>query len=136
MAEENFNGYFWGSKEAAAAHPQAASLKRYGIPGGWYSWGRRDARFDITKEPNEPFRFGWVVEVDIMDPTSTPKKRTALGRFKHEGSESIVNKDGRVVIYSGDDERFDYVYKFVSAGTYNPNDRAANLDLLDSVQEG
>ncbi|MEQ8815964.1 MAG: PhoX family phosphatase [Thalassobaculum sp.] len=131
MAEENFNGYFWGGKEAAAAHPHAASLKRYGIPGGWYSWGRLDARFDIAKEPNEVFRHGWVVEVDIMDPASTPKKRTAMGRFKHEGSETIVNKDGRVVIYSGDDERFDYVYKFVTNGTYNPNDRAANMDLLD-----
>lgn len=131
MAEENFNGYFWGGKEAAGAHPQAASLKRYGIPGGWYNWGQHDSRFDITKEPNEPFRFGWIVEVDILDPTSAPKKRTALGRCKHEGAETILNKDGRVVVYSGDDERFDYVYKFVTKGTYNPNDRAANMDLLD-----
>ena len=131
MAEENFHGYFWGGKEAAEAHSHAASLKRYGVPGGWYTWGAYETRFDITKEPNETFRFGWVVEVDIMDPTSTPKKRTALGRFKHEGAETIVNRDGRVVIYSGDDQRFDYVYKFVSNGIYNPNDRAANMDLLD-----
>lgn len=131
MAEENFNGYFWGGKDAAAAHPHATSLKRYGIPGGWYNWGEHDTRFDIAKEPNEPFRFGWVVEVDIMDPASTPKKRTALGRMKHEGAETIVNKDGKVVVYCGDDERFDYVYKFVTNGSYNPADRAANMDLLD-----
>ena len=55
-----------------------------------------------------------------------------MGRFKHEGAESIVAKDGRVVFYLGDDERFDYVYKFVTAGTYNTSDRAANMDLLDS----
>ena len=128
MAEENFHGYFWGDVEG---HPQQAALERYGVPGAWYAWGKFHDRFDITKEPNESHRFGWIVEVDPLDPTSTPKKRTALGRFKHEGGESIVNGDGRVVVYMGDDQRFDYLYKFVSAGTYNPDDRAANMDLLD-----
>jgi secreted PhoX family phosphatase len=129
MAEENFHGYFIG--EIADDHPEAANYKRYGAPGGWYNWGRFHDRFDVSKEPNEPNRFGWVVEVDPLDPNSVPKKRTALGRAKHEGTESVVNKDGRVVFYSGDDERFDYVYKFVTAGTYNAADRAANMDLLD-----
>jgi secreted PhoX family phosphatase len=129
MAEENFHGYFLG--ELPEGHPETANYKRYGAPRGWYNWGTHHDRFDVSKEPNEPNRFGWVVEVDPMDPNSVPKKRTALGRMKHEGAESVLNKDGRVVFYCGDDERFDYVYKFVTAAAYNPDDRAANMDLLD-----
>lgn len=129
MAEENFHGYFVG--ELPEGHPETVNYERYGAPAGWYNWGVHHDRFDVSKEPNEPNRFGWVVEVDPMDPNSVPKKRTALGRMKHEGAESVLNKDGRVVFYCGDDERFDYVYKFVTAGTYNPDDRAANMDLLD-----
>ncbi|WP_279478939.1 PhoX family phosphatase [Aureimonas sp. SK2] len=129
MAEENIHGYFTGS--LPEGHPEAGNYKRLGIPEGTYAWGQFHDRFDVSKEPNEPNRFGWVVEVDVEDPNSVPKKRTALGRFKHEGAESIVAKDGRVVFYLGDDERFDYVYKFVTAGKYNPDDRAANMDLLD-----
>ncbi len=129
MAEENFHGYFIG--ELPKGHKEQANYERYGVPDGSYEWGRFHDRFDISKAPNEPNRFGWIVEVDPEDPASTPKKRTALGRFKHEGAESIVAPDGRVVFYLGDDERFDYAYKFVTAGTYDPDDRAANMDLLD-----
>ena len=129
MAEENFHGYFLG--ELPEGHKEAANYERYGVPDGSYEWGKFHDRFDVAKEPNEPNRFGWVVEVDVMDPTSTPKKRTALGRFKHEGAESIVAPSGHVVFYLGDDERFDYVYKFVTAGTFSETDRAANMDLLD-----
>ena len=129
MAEENFNGYFAG--ELSADNPEARNHARCGVPGGWYAWSRFDPRFDIGAEPREPNRFGWVVEVDAFDPRSTPKKRTALGRFKHEGAEPIVNKDGRVVVYMGDDQRFDYIYKFVSRRAHDPDDRRANMDLLD-----
>ncbi|MBB3951597.1 PhoX family protein [Aureimonas jatrophae] len=129
MAEENIHGYFTG--KLPENHPEAANFKRLGIPEGTYSWGRFHDRFDVAKEPNEANRFGWIVEVDAMDPTSVPRKRTALGRFKHEGADNVVNKDGRVVFYLGDDERFDYVYKFVTKGRYNPDDRAANMNLLD-----
>ena len=65
----------------------------------WYAWGKFHDRFDVGKEPNEPNRFGWIVEIDPFDPASTPKKRTALGRAKHEGAAGIINKDGRYVIY-------------------------------------
>ncbi|MCQ1838761.1 PhoX family protein [Neorhizobium galegae] len=129
MAEENFHGYFSG--KLPEGHKEAANYKRYGVPEGGYEWANFYDRYDLAKEPNEPNRFGWIVEVDVMDPASTPKKRTALGRTKHEGAESIVAKNGKVVFYLGDDERFDYVYKFVTEGTFNPNDRAANMNLLD-----
>jgi uncharacterized protein len=120
MAEENFHGYFAG--ELPADHTETVNHRRYGVPQGTYEWSRFHDRFDVSKEPNEANRFGWVVEVDPMDPTSTPRKRTALGRMKHEGAESIVAEDGRVVFYLGDDERFEYVYKFVTAGQYDPGD--------------
>ena len=129
MSEENFNGNFMG--ELPEAHPEAENHKRYSVPSGWYQWGRFEDRFDVAKEPNEPNRFGWVVEVDPFDPASTPKKRTALGRFKHEGAESVVAPDGRVVIYMGDDQRFDYVYKFVTRDAYDAGQPEKNRDLLD-----
>lgn len=128
--EENFNGYFWGKGQLnKAAAP--APLKRYGTPGEFYQWAKFHDRFDIIKERNESNRFGWVVEIDPLDPTSTPVKRTALGRFKHEGAGNIVNRDGRFVVYQGDDERFDYVYRFVSSRAVDPSNREANRDILD-----
>ena len=127
--EENFNGYFWG--KMAEDHPEARNYKRYGIGAPAYAWGKFHDRFDLAKEPNEANRFGWVVEIDPFDPNFVPKKRTALGRTKHEGAAGITNGDGRYVIYLGDDERFDYVYKFVTAGKVDPKNRAANFGLLD-----
>jgi len=128
--EENTNYYFW-NKAARDAHPDARSLRRYGIPGERYAWGKFHDRFDIAKEPNEPNRFGWVVEIDPFDPASTPVKRTAMGRFKHEGAGGVVNGDGRFVVYQGDDERFDYVYKFVTRDAVDLEVRARNKDILD-----
>jgi secreted PhoX family phosphatase len=128
--EENIQGYFWGTRDAN--HPEARNRARYGVPGNAYAWGKWHERFDLSKEPNESNRFGWVVEIDPFDSASTPKKRTALGRFKHEGAAGIVNKDGRYVVYMGDDERFDYVYRFVTAATFDPANPRSARDLLDA----
>ncbi|TNE65328.1 MAG: PhoX family phosphatase [Rhodobacteraceae bacterium] len=113
--EENFNGYFGATGEYA----ETEGLKRYGIGGeGRYAYEKFDARYDLSKEPNEPNRHGWVTEINPLDPTSTPVKHTALGRFKHENAEMVQAADGRVVVYMGDDERGEFMYKFVSNGTW------------------
>ncbi|MGC4192331.1 MAG: PhoX family phosphatase, partial [Thermomicrobiales bacterium] len=131
--EENFNQYFANLGKLDAESPAAINHARYGLTEGASErlWESFYDRFDLTKEPNEPLRFGWGIEIDPFDPTSTPKKRTALGRFKHEGITSVVTPSGKVAVYAGDDERFDYAYKFVTANAFDPKVRENNLDLLD-----
>ncbi|MBF0305129.1 MAG: PhoX family phosphatase, partial [Alphaproteobacteria bacterium] len=128
-AEENFHQYFSGDPTKTA---ETANLKRVGITGKPnYPWGRHFDRMNVEKEPNEPNRFGWIVEFDPYDPASLPVKRTALGRFKHEAATVVINPNGRVTVYTGDDERFEYLYRFVSSGRFDPTNRAANKTLLD-----
>lgn len=126
-AEENFNQYFAhgdGGRESA----------RYGIGTGASErgWERVEERFDLSRHPNEANRFGYIVEIDPLDPEAKPTKRTMLGRFKHEGANGRLSGDGRAVLYMGDDERFDYIYKFVSAKKYVEGSRRHNLTLLDT----
>jgi hypothetical protein len=138
--EENFNQYFVGGD--AVADPARSRLARYGIevtkryPTGSRMWDRADERFDLAVNPNEANRFGWIVELDPYTPGSTPRKHTAMGRLKHEGANVIIAKSGHAVAYMGDDERFEYLYKFVSdrrfdAGTSHKA-RRHNLRLLES----
>ncbi|THH37424.1 PhoX family phosphatase [Aliishimia ponticola] len=120
--EENFNGYFGSTAEVAEGDPAplAPGYARYGIgTDGWgYDYHKWDARFDVSQNPNEPHRAGWIVEIDPTDPTSTPVKHTGLGRFKHENAAVTLSADGHVIVYMGDDERGEFLYKFVSNGTY------------------
>lgn len=129
--EENFNNYFGTT---AGADLRDAHQRRYGLSARRSSnrWEEHDDRFDYVKEPNESNRFGWIVEIDPFDPTSTPRKRTALGRFKHENCAMTLAADNRVVVYMGDDQAGDYIYKFVSDGKYDPANPRANRNLLDS----
>ena len=129
-AEENIRYYFRGDPRKG---PEAAARKRYEISGSGYyvDWGRYVDRFDMDKEPNEPNRFGWIVEIDPYDPHHTSVKRTALGRFAHECATHAVGHDGRVAFYSGDDARMEHVYKFVTEGRFDPHNPPANRDLLD-----
>lgn len=124
--EENWNFMFTCDKP----NPHQA---RYGVTTktSRYRWSEFDERFSADRHPNEPNRFGWVVEIDPTDPDSKPVKRTAMGRIKHEGAYPSIGRDRRIAFYMGDDEAFEYIYKFVTRDPWNPSDRAANRDLLD-----
>ncbi|MGE3541382.1 MAG: PhoX family phosphatase [Candidatus Tectimicrobiota bacterium] len=138
--EENWNGYFVNPTGDVLGVPDVdqkllllGGQSRYGITrtGFGYRWHEHDGRFDASQHPHEPHRFGWVVEIDPFQPHSQPVKRTALGRFKHEGATVTLARDGRVVVYMGDDERNEYIYKFVSRHPFEARSRAANQSLLD-----
>jgi secreted PhoX family phosphatase len=136
--EENFNTYFGSPEGAPAPGPVVTDQhKRYGIAAGpsELKWETFDPRFDLAKTPNEINRFGYVVEINPWDPTSTPVKHSAMGRLKHEGSNVYVTSDGTVVAYTGDDQKFDYMYKFISSKKVLPGREVAamanNMSILD-----
>jgi secreted PhoX family phosphatase len=124
--EENWAGYFGGGDA------RSTDQRRWGLqPQGWSGWERHDERFDTRRHPNEFHRFGWIVELDPLDPRSTPVKRTALGRGAHEGAWVGTRPDGRAVVYSGEDARFEYLYRFVSRDRIAPGGARSNATLLD-----
>jgi secreted PhoX family phosphatase len=132
-AEENVDDHF-GNFGAAVMEPALAAVhRRFGVRmrDSAYRWEHADPRFDAARNPAESLKFGWIVEIDPFDPESRPKKRTALGRLKHESATTVIAGDGRVVVYTGDDEEFEYLYKFVSARRFDARSREANRDLLD-----
>ena len=137
-AEENIQDYFGNLDDLRArrdvdafivdAHRHWRMWKVHSL----YGWENVHARFDLAQEPTEAFRHGWIVEIDPRDPTRPPKKRTALGRFAHEGASPFIAPDGRVAVYMGDDDKFEYVYKFISTSKFDAKNPEANRDLLDA----
>jgi secreted PhoX family phosphatase len=138
--EENFHGVFGTNQPDYEPTPDHS---RYGLsasghvgigpdgkPLSVYRWWEHDERFDLAKHPNEPYRFGYIVEIDPRRPRSQPKKHTALGRFKHENAAVTLSRDGRVVVYMGDDEKNEYLYKYVSSERYDPRNPSTNQRLL------
>lgn len=132
--EENFDQYFGNFDAARTNEPKVAALsERIAPPSGpsGRRWEEVDDRYNLSSDAREYNRFGYIVEVDPYDPSFKPKKRTAMGRYKHEGAALRQTADGRIAVYSGDDARFEYVYKFVSNGSVSRTNRKANSDLLD-----
>ena len=130
-AEENVQAYFSGQ---AKKTDEAESYKRFGLLGdrtALSAWGKFHERWNIDKHPHAGLHAGWIVEIDPYDPTSIPIKRTALGRCKHEGCGIHINKDKRVVVYMGDDQAFEYVYRFISKQKYIAGNKQHNMSLLD-----
>ncbi|MEC8776363.1 MAG: PhoX family phosphatase [Pseudomonadota bacterium] len=123
---ENFNSYFSASDPIEQLNPV---FKRYGVKhtDRGFRWAATDERFDISKNPNEPNRHGYIVEIDPLDPSSTPKKLTALSRFKHENAEVVLADDGRIVVYMGNDERGEFLYKYVSDDRYSAGGETEKL---------
>lgn len=129
--EENIDQYWTGADSLTGRNKEYAD--RLGVQGEGQSargWELYHDRFDLAKEPNEINRFGYIVEINPYDPTSTPIKHTSMGRFKHEAGNVHVTADGTVVCYSGDDERFEYIYKFVSSEKIIEGDMAHNMEIL------
>ncbi|MET0733022.1 MAG: PhoX family phosphatase, partial [Casimicrobiaceae bacterium] len=124
--EENFQERFVNTGTRDALQTRDLILVRSRA-----NWEVGDERFDAAKHPNEPNRFGWVVEIDPFEPESKPVKRTALGRCCHESATPSLAPDGRLAIYTGDDKAFEYIYKFVSRDKVDA-DRTKNRDLLDN----
>ncbi|MDL0432173.1 PhoX family phosphatase [Marinobacter sp. TBZ242] len=129
-AEENWHGYF-----ATADAQRPREYERHGVnDNSRYDWELADTdadeymRFNVSTMGasaaedyrNEANTYGYMVEIDPFTPESKPQKRTALGRFGHEGVIFAPAKEGEpVVCYSGDDSRFEYIYKFVSSKSYH-----------------
>jgi secreted PhoX family phosphatase len=132
-AEENVDDFFGNGGAAALEPAMAAAHQRFGLRmrDSAFRWEYADPRFDTAQNPAESFKFGWIVEIDPFDPSARPKKRTALGRIKHESATTVLAADGRPVVYTGDDEQFEYFYKFVSSRKFDPQRPGANRDLLD-----
>lgn len=130
-AEENVQSYFMGE---ARLTKEMASYKRFGMHGSDVArsaWGMFHESWNLDLHPQAGTHAGWIVEIDPYDPHSVPVKRTALGRCKHEGCDVVINPDGRVVVYMGDDQAFEYIYRFVSKQRYRPGETRHNRTLLD-----
>ncbi len=134
-AEENVPEYFgYYSSDEMAKSDELAERAHGRFPlwprAGRCAWEVVDERFDSRKHPREALAFGWIVEIDPQG-QKPAVKRTALGRFYHESATCALSRDSRPVVYSGDDRRFEYLYKFIGRQRYDAADSTSHDTLLD-----
>ena len=153
--EENWAGYFrrvTANDNAKRTVRELASFARYGVAGNgrelWATVTATDpndttfSRWNTEKlgasaDGSDDFRnvsntYGWIVEIDPFNATSTPRKRTAMGRFSHEGAWLGPVVAGRPLVwYQGDDSRNEYIYKYVSTANWDAADAGRGLAAGD-----
>jgi secreted PhoX family phosphatase len=123
--EENFQDYYGQRTDDQGEPGQGTDDAPEALEvADTYRW------LDEPESAQPPEHYGWIVEIDPFDPRSRPRKHTWLGRIRHENAAINVSDSGKVVVYTGHDEEDRCIYKFVSSGTHNPDDREANFDLL------
>ena len=132
-AEENTNNFFGNAGQAEWDPLLERANDRFGMldENSTFRWEVADPRFDHAADPTESMKHGWIVEIDPLDPEKPIRKRTALGKFRHEGAETVLNRENRPVVYMGDDSGFEYLYKFVSDRIYDAATADATDELLD-----
>ncbi len=154
--EENWAGYFrrvTATDNAKRSAKELASFSRYGVTGtGRELWatvtpdtaddlyGRWNTEVlgasAVADYRNVSNTYGWVVEIDPFTPGSTPRKRTALGRFGHEGAcLGPVTVGKPLVWYMGDDSQNEYLYKFVSTKMWDAADATGGLAAGDKYMD-
>ena len=132
-AEEGIDDFFGNRRAASLTSSVEQAYNRFRPRGleSRFRWEFADPRFNVALNPKEPLKFGWIVELDPQDASKPIKKRTALGRFKHEGATTVVAPDGRVVVYMGDDQAFEYLYKFVTRDVMDPENTGRILPCCE-----
>jgi secreted PhoX family phosphatase len=66
-------------------------------------------------DPANAPKYGWVAELDPLDPAAFPIKRTALGRFPRAGIAAATLPDGRPIIFMSQADPAGFLFRFIAA---------------------
>lgn len=134
-AEENIDNMFFTTNPSSQTLQKAREHDGYEADENSFGYGNvwklgGPDQFDLSRNPHGPSLYGWIVEIDPHDPSFAPRKHTALGRKKNESANTVITNSGQVVVYTGDDQVNEFVYKFISKGKFDAKSRIKNRELL------